>query len=87
MKRRDQLTISGNKEKSQKRASLTIARCNYLSSYVFGTAVLVQLLAILAFTTSTLAQNLLWAKRAGGTGDDICSEIQTGNDRCSRHSS
>ncbi len=84
MKRQpDQLTISGSKEKSQKRASLTIARCNYLSSYVFGAALLVHLLAIHAFATSTLAQNLLWTKRAGGTGDDICSEIQTGNDRCS----
>ena len=52
-------------------------------SYLFGTALLVQLLAIHAFATSALAQNLLWAKRAGGTGDEICSTIQTGNDRCS----
>jgi Bacterial Ig domain/Beta-propeller repeat/Thrombospondin type 3 repeat len=82
MKRRDQLTIAGNKEKSQRRASLTMARPRS-SSYVFGAALLVQLLAIHAFATSALAQNLLWAKRAGGTGDEICGGLQSNNERCS----
>jgi hypothetical protein len=51
-------------------------------SYVFCVTLLVQLLAILAFTTFALAQNLLWAKRAGGTGDDICGGLQSNNERC-----
>ena len=51
-------------------------------SYVFGTALLVQLLAIHAFATSTLAQNLLWAKRAGGAGSEFCWGIVTGSERC-----
>ena len=78
----DRRTVAGDREKSQRRGAMTMARLRS-RSYVFGMALLVQLLAIHAFATSTLAQNLLWAKRAGGTGDDICSEIQTGNDRCS----
>ena len=82
MKRRDQRTIASNKEKSQRTAPLTMARLRS-RSYVFGVALLVQLLAIHAFATSTLAQNLLWAKRAGGTGNEICAELNTGNHRCS----
>ena len=50
MKRRDQLTISGNKEKSQRRGAMTMARLR-TTCFVFGTAVLVQLLAIHAFAT------------------------------------
>jgi len=82
MKQRDQRTIAGNKEKSQRRAPRAVARLRS-RSYVFGVALLVHLLAIHAFATSTLAQNLLWAKRAGGTGNEICSELDTGNHRCS----
>ena len=80
MKRRDQLTIVGNKEKSQRTAPLTIARLRS-RSYVFGVALLMQLVAIHAFAMSAVAQNLLWAKRAGGTNDEICPPLSV--HRCS----
>ena len=59
-----------------------MARFRWKSSG-FGAALLAQCLALQVFTTSALAQNLLWAKRAGGAGNEFCRAISTGSERCS----
>jgi Beta-propeller repeat len=66
MKRRDQLTISGNKEKSQRRGVMTMERLRS-KNFVVGAAILVQLLGILTFAATVFAQELFWAKSPTGS--------------------
>jgi outer membrane protein assembly factor BamB len=67
MKRRDQLTISGNKKKSQRRGGITMTS---LQSKIFliGAAILVQLTGVLTFAVTLFAQELYWAKSPTGNG-------------------
>jgi Bacterial Ig domain/Beta-propeller repeat/Thrombospondin type 3 repeat len=64
MKRRDELTNAGNKEKSQRRGGITMAR---LRSKIFmvGAALFVQLLGILTFAATLFAQELSWVRNPG----------------------
>ena len=67
MKRRDQLTSPGNKEKSQTRGGMTMARLRW-KIFVVGGAILVQLLGVLTFAATVFAQELFWAKSPTGNG-------------------
>jgi Big-like domain-containing protein/thrombospondin type 3 repeat protein/beta-propeller repeat-containing protein len=72
MKQRDELTSAGNKEKSQRRGGITMARLQS-KIFVVGAAILVQLLGVLTFATTVFAQELYWvtSKSKGvNTGDD-----------------
>jgi hypothetical protein len=54
-----------------------------LNLFAANLTALTVVLSFLSFATSALAQNLLWAKRAGGTGMEFCSTLQSNNERCS----
>jgi hypothetical protein len=69
MKRRDQLTSSGNKKKSQRKGGITMGRLRS-KIFVVGAAILVQLMGVLTFAATLFAQELYWAKSAvEGTGN------------------
>jgi acetyltransferase-like isoleucine patch superfamily enzyme len=67
MKRRDQLTSSGNKEKSQRRGGMTMIRLRS-KILVVGAAILMPLLGVLSFAATLFAQELFWAKSPTGNG-------------------
>lgn len=67
MKRSDQLTISGNKKKSQRRGGITMGRLQS-KMFVVGAAILMQLLGVLTFAATVFAQELFWVK-SPGTGN------------------
>jgi Bacterial Ig domain/Beta-propeller repeat/Thrombospondin type 3 repeat len=69
MKRRDQLTSSGNKKKSQRRGGITMARLQSKIIMV-GVAILVQLLGVLTFAGTLFAQELYWANTPTGVGSN-----------------
>jgi Bacterial Ig domain/Beta-propeller repeat len=64
MKQRDQLTISGNKKKSQRKGGIMMAE----GIFVVGAAILMQLLGVLTFAATVFAQELYWVK-SPGTGN------------------
>src|SRR5262245_31027845 len=65
MKRSDQLTVSGNKKKSQRKGGITIGRLQS-KIFVVGAAILVQLMGVLTFAATLFAQELYWAKSPTG---------------------
>jgi Beta-propeller repeat len=67
MKQRDEVTNAGNKKKSQRRGDKTMARLQS-KIFVVSATILVQLLVVLTFATTLLAQELFWVKSPTGNG-------------------